>query len=99
MKYAPLFLLLAATSAHANGWEWKRQPITPEEYCEIKRIAKLTPQLKCDLDAIMESERVAMNQQTMMQYNRALPIPLPLMPTPVVAPPPKSQRGFHKFFH
>jgi hypothetical protein len=99
MKYAPLFLLLVANSAHANGWEWKRQPVSPEEYCEIKRIAKLTPQCKGDLDAIMESERVAMNEQTMMQYNRVLPIPLPLMPTPIVPKPPKSQRGFHKFFH
>jgi hypothetical protein len=97
MKYAPLFLLLVATTAHANGWEWKRQPITPEEYCEIKRIAKLTPLSKCELDSIMESERVAMNQQTMMQYNRMLPIPLPLMPTPVVAPP--ARRGIHRFIH
>jgi hypothetical protein len=97
MKYAPWFLLLIASSAQANGWEWKRQPITPEDYCEIKRIAKLTPLSKCELDAVAESERVAFNQQTMMQYNRVLPIPLPMMPTPVVAPP--ARRGIHRFIH
>ena len=97
MKYAPWLLLLVASSAQANGWEWKRQPVTPEEYCEIKRIARLTPLSKCELDAVIESERVAMNQQTMMQYNRMLPIPLPLMPTPVVPPP--ARRGLHKFNH
>ena len=97
MKYAPWLLLLVASSAQANGWEWKRQPISSEEYCEIKRIAKLTPLSKCELDAVVETERVAMNQQTMMQYNRMLPIPLPLMPTPCVPPP--ARRGIHRFIH
>jgi hypothetical protein len=97
MKYAPIFLLLVASSVQANGWEWKRQPITDADYCEIKRIAKLTPLSKCELDAVAESERVAFNHQTMMQYNRALPIPLPLMPTPNVAPP--ARRGIHRFIH
>jgi hypothetical protein len=98
MKYAPLFLLLAASSVQANdwGWEWKRQPVTAEDYCEIKRIARLTPQTKYQLDVIAESERDAFNHQTMMQYNRALPIPLPLMPTPEVAWP---RRGPLRFFH
>ena len=97
MKYAPWFLLLVATSAHANGWEWKRQPVTAEDYCEIKRIAKLTPHAKCDLEAIVESERVAMNEQSMMHYNRMLPIPMPMMPTPCVPPP--ASRGIHKLLH
>jgi hypothetical protein len=97
MKYAPWFLLLIATSAHASGWEWKRQPVSPEDHAEIKRIAKLTPLAKCELDSAMETERVAMNQQTMMQYNRMLPIPMPMMPTPCVPPP--ARRGIHRFIH
>ena len=97
MKYAPLFLLLAASSAQANGWEWKRQPITAENYCEIERIRALTWLPKCQLDAVVETERDAFNQQTLMQYNRVLPIPLPMMPTPAVAAPPR--RGIHRLFH
>jgi len=97
MKYAPLFLLLAASSALANGWEWKRQPITAEDYCEIQRIEKLTPLPKCQLDAVIESERAAFNQRAMMQYNRMLPTPLPMMPTPEVAAP--TRRGIHRLFH
>ncbi len=89
MKYAPWFLLLIATPALANGWEWKRQPISAEDRCEIKRIARLTPLPLCQLEAVVESERAAFNQQTMMQYNRLLPIPLPMMPTPEVAAPPR----------
>jgi hypothetical protein len=98
MKYAPMFLLLAASSVHANdwGWEWKRQPVTAEDYCEIKRIAKLTAQPRYQLDAIAEGERVAFNKQAMLQYNRTLPIPLPMMPTPVVAP---ARRSVFRFFH
>ena len=95
MKYAPMFLLLIVSTAQANDWEWKRQLVTPEEYCEIKRIAKLTTLTRCELDPVIESERVAFNQQTLMQYNRALPIPLPMMPTPNVAPP--ARRGIHRF--
>jgi len=97
MKYAPWFLLLIATSAHANGWEWKRQPISDSEYCEIKRIARLTPLSQCELIPVIESERMAMNQQTMMQYNRMLPNPMPMMPTPCVPPP--ARRGIHRFIH
>lgn len=97
MRYAPLLVLLAATSTQANGWEWKRQPISPGEYCEIQRIAKLTTLSKCELDGVVESERVAFNQQTLMQYNRMLPIPMPLSTTPVVAPP--ARRGLHRFVH
>jgi hypothetical protein len=99
MKYAPIALLLIASAAQAHDWhwEWRRQPVTAEDRAEIKRVAKLTPQYMCDLEAIMESERMAMNQQTMMQYNRMLPIPLPTMPTPVVPPPPV--RGFHRLFN
>jgi hypothetical protein len=96
MKYAPWFLLLIAAQAHANGWEWKRQPIAPDEWADIKRVARLTAQPKCQLDAIVEGEREAFNQQTMMQYNRMLPIPLPMMPTPEV---PRARRGIGRFFH
>ena len=97
MKYAPWLLLLAASTAHADGWEWKRQPVTPEDHCEIKRIAKLTPLSKCELDAVVESERVAFNHRAMTQYHGALPTPLPMMPTPVVPPP--ARRGIHRFIH
>ena len=97
MKYAPVFLLLAASTVQADGWEWKRQPVTPENYCEIQRIARLTALSKCELDAVAESERNAFNQQTLMQYNRMLPIPLPLMPTPNAPPP--ARRGIHRFIH
>ena len=96
MKYAPLFLLLAATSAQAQGWEWRRQPVTAEDRCEIQRIARLTALPKYQLDAVVEGERQSFNAQTMMQYNRQLPIPLPLAPTPVVAP---IRRGHFFFFH
>ena len=97
MKYAPLFLLLLASSVEANGWEWKRQTITAEDYCEIEWIRRLTPLSKCELDPVIESERVAFNQQTRMQYERVLPIPLPMMPTPAVAPP--ARRGIHRLLH
>ncbi len=97
MKYAPWLLLLVASTAQANGWEWKRQPITAEERCEIKRIARLVPLSKCELDAVVEQERMAFNHQTMMQYNRMLPNPMPMMPTPEVGPP--ARRGIHRFIH
>jgi hypothetical protein len=98
MKYAPLFLLLAASSAHATdwGWEWRRQPISAEEYCEIKRIDNLMPLSRGQLDAVAEGERDAFNRQAMMQYNRQLPIPLPMMPTPDLNPP---RRSPFRFFH
>ena len=96
MKYAPWFLLLLAAPVQANGWEWKRQPISAEDYAEIKRIERLTPLPKCRLEAVVECERAAFNQQTMMQYNRMLPIPMPMMPTPEV---PTVRRGVGRFFH
>ncbi len=97
IKYAPVFLvLLGASSAQAQHWEWRRQPVTAEDYCEINRIARLSSLPKADLDSVMESERAAFNSQTMLQYNRVLPIPLPTMPTPDVAPPPR--RGIVWFF-
>jgi hypothetical protein len=97
MKFAPVLLLLAASTALADGWEWKRRPVTAEDDREIKRIARLTPLAKYELDAAAESERVAMNHQTMMQYNRMLPTPMPMLPTPCVPPP--ARRGIHRFIH
>ena len=97
MKYAPLFLLLAASTALADGWEWRRVPITDADRCEIRRIERLTPLSQCELVPVIEGERAAFNHQTMLQYNRALPIPLPMMPTPEVGPP--ARRGIHRFIH
>jgi hypothetical protein len=97
-KYAPLLLiLLGASSAQASGWEWRRQPVTAEDYCEIQRINKLTPLSKGELDSVIESERSAFNDRAMLQYNRVLPTPLPMMPTPEVGPP--ARRGIHRFIH
>ncbi len=92
-----LVVLLATTSAQANDWEWKRLPISPEEYCDNRRVEKLTPLSKCELNSVVEAERAAFNDRTLLQYNRVLPIPLPSMPTPDVGPP--SRRGLHRFFH
>ncbi len=97
MKYAPWILLLIAAPAQANGWEWKRQPISAEDRCEVGRIARLTPLSQCQLSSAIESERVAFNQQVLMQYHRALPIPMPMMPTPEVAPAPRPA-GIHGLF-
>jgi hypothetical protein len=97
IKYAPVFLLLAASTVQADGWEWKRQTITPEDRCEIQRIAKLTALSKCELDSVVESERLAFNERTMMQYNRQLPSPQPMSLTPCVPPP--ARRGIHRFIH
>ncbi len=100
MKYAPLFLLIAASSVQAQGWEWRRQPVTAEDRCEIKRIAKLTSLPKYQLDAVVESERTSFNAQSMKQYNRELAIPQPLAPTPVVVPPRRSPFFFfHNTYH
>ena len=97
MRYAPLVLLLLAPSAFANGWEWRRQPITSAESCEIDRIAKLNQLSRCELIGVAEAERQATNSQVMMQYNGLLPAPMPLLPTPAVAPPARS--GLRRFFH
>ncbi len=96
MRYAPLVLLLLAPSAFANGEEWRRQPITPADYCEIDRIARLTQLSQCELIGVAESERQATNRQVMMQYNGLLPAPMPLIPTPAVAPP--ARGGLRRFF-
>jgi hypothetical protein len=98
-KYASaFFVLIAASSAQAQSWEWRRQPVTAEDYCEIKRIDKLTPLSKGELDSVMESERTAFNDQSLLQYNRVLPSVLPSIPTPEVGPP--ARRGIlRRFFH
>ena len=96
MKSAPLLLLLVASSAPANDREWRRVPITPRSAARSSGSPGSPPLPKCELEGVVESERVAMNQQAMLQYNRVLPIPLPLMPTPDVAPP--ARRGIHRFF-
>ncbi len=88
MKYAPLLLLLAAGPAQAASPWW----LCPEDRAEVNRVARLTA-LECGpLYGVVEQERAGFNQQTMMQYNRMLPIPLPMMPTPEVAAPPRTFR-------
>ena len=95
MKYAPWLLLLVAAPAHANGWEWKRQPVTADDYAEIRRIGRLTDLPRCQLQSVIESERAAFNHRAMMQYNRMLPTPLPLMPTPEIN---QQRRSPFRFF-
>ena len=90
MRYAPLILLLAAAPAQASGWVRN----CPEDKAEIQRIARLTRYDCGPLTAAVEQERTAFNQQTMMQYNRILPIPMPMMLTPEFLPAPRPRTFF-----
>ena len=90
MRHAPLLLLLLAAPAQASGWG----RTCPEVKAEIRRIDRLTRYDCGMLTAAVEQERAAFNQQTMSQYNRALPTPMPMMLTPEFPPAP-GPRTFH----
>jgi hypothetical protein len=93
VKYAPLLLLVAAAPAQASGWVWT----CPEVKAEIRRIDRLTRYDCGMLTAAVEQERAAFNQQTMSQYNRALPIPMPMMLTPEFPPAPGPRTFFPRW--
>jgi hypothetical protein len=90
VRYAPLLLLIAAAPAQASGWG----KTCPEDKAEIQRIARLTRYDCGPMTAAVEQERAAFNQQTMMQYNRKLPIPMPMMLTPDFPPAPGPRTFF-----
>ena len=97
-RYATaLLILLTASTAHGSGWEVRRVPISPEDRADLKRVAKLTPLSRAELEAAIEMERYSYNTEVMSFYNRQQPWRIPASPTPEVPPP--ARRGIHRFIH
>jgi hypothetical protein len=81
MKSAPLLLLAMAAPAMAHGWP-SIGPDCAAEFCR----ARAEAQLGCaEIGPVMERQRLLLNQQFLMRYNRGLAVP-PLQPPAVVGP-------------
>jgi hypothetical protein len=81
MKYAPLFLLAMAAPAAAHGGP----SICPDCAAEVCR-ARAEAQLGCaELGPVLEHQRLLLNHQILMRYNRGLVVP-PAFPQATAVP-------------
>jgi hypothetical protein len=81
MKYVPLFLLAMAAPAAAHGWP----SICPDCAAEVCR-ARAEARLGCaELGPVMEHQRLLLNHQILLRYNRGLVVQ-PAFPQAVVVP-------------